>query len=156
MATIIHFIFSTILHMCRVSRSILYCNQTENNGLNYGIWCSFNEIIFRMSLEFYAYNAGASMCALNREASLLNKPVCCSYQLRWKFDWLCNGEKCNTGFRHCGICEGNCQLPARVRASTTSSILTFSAEFTGHRWIPLTAASDAELWCFLWSEQTVE
>ena len=31
-------------------------------------------------------------------------------------------------------------------------------EFTGHRWIPLTKASDAELWRFLWSasEQTVE
>ena len=24
-------------------------------------------------------------------------------------------------------------------------------EFTGHRWIPLTKASNAELWCFLWS-----
>ena len=24
-------------------------------------------------------------------------------------------------------------------------------EFTGHRWIPHTKASDAELWCFLWS-----
>ena len=24
-------------------------------------------------------------------------------------------------------------------------------EFTGHRWIPLTKARDAELWCFLWS-----
>ena len=31
-------------------------------------------------------------------------------------------------------------------------------EFTGHRWIPLTKASDAELWCFLWfaPEQMVE
>ena len=31
-------------------------------------------------------------------------------------------------------------------------------EFTGHRWIPLTNPSDAELWCFLWSvpEQTAE
>ena len=31
-------------------------------------------------------------------------------------------------------------------------------EFTGPRWIPRTKASDAELWCFLWSasEQTVE
>ena len=31
-------------------------------------------------------------------------------------------------------------------------------EFTGHRWIPLSQASDAELWYFLWSalEQTVE
>ena len=24
-------------------------------------------------------------------------------------------------------------------------------EFTGHRWITLTKASDSELWCFLWS-----
>ena len=24
-------------------------------------------------------------------------------------------------------------------------------EFTGTRWIPRTKASDAELWCFLWS-----
>ena len=31
-------------------------------------------------------------------------------------------------------------------------------EFTGHRWILLTKANYAELWCFLWSapEQTVE
>ena len=31
-------------------------------------------------------------------------------------------------------------------------------EFAGHRWIPLTKASDAELWSFLWSapEQTIE
>ena len=27
----------------------------------------------------------------------------------------------------------------------------FCREFTGHRWIPRTKASDAELWCFLWS-----
>ena len=24
-------------------------------------------------------------------------------------------------------------------------------EFTGHQWIPLTKASDAEQWCFIWS-----
>ena len=31
-------------------------------------------------------------------------------------------------------------------------------ESTGHRWIPRTIASDADLWCFLWSapEQTVK
>ena len=31
-------------------------------------------------------------------------------------------------------------------------------EFTGHRWIPLTKASDAERWCLLWfaPEQTAE
>ena len=31
-------------------------------------------------------------------------------------------------------------------------------ESTGHQWIPPTKASEAELWCFIWSapEQTVE
>ena len=27
---------------------------------------------------------------------------------------------------------------------------TLCGEFTGHRWIPITKASDAEFWCFLW------
>ena len=42
---------------------------------------------------------------------------------------------------------------------TFSALLALcEGEFTGHRWIPLTKASDAELWCFLWStpQQTVE
>ena len=29
--------------------------------------------------------------------------------------------------------------------------VTGNWEFTGHRWIPRTEASDVELWCFLWS-----
>ena len=51
---------------------------------------------------------------------------------------------------------------------TSSSVNIFSVtgplcwEFTGHRWIPRTKASDTELWCFLWSvlaqtvKQTIE
>ena len=31
----------------------------------------------------------------------------------------------------------------------------FCGEFTGHRWIPLTKASDAGLWCFLWSAHQI-
>ena len=27
----------------------------------------------------------------------------------------------------------------------------FCGEYTGHQWIPRTKASDAELWCFIWS-----
>ena len=34
---------------------------------------------------------------------------------------------------------------------TFSALLAFVWEFTGHRWIPLTKASDGELSCFLWS-----
>ena len=42
-----------------------------------------------------------------------------------------------------------------MMASSNGSIFRFTGllcgEFTGHRWIPHTKASDAELWCFLWS-----
>ena len=49
-----------------------------------------------------------------------------------------------------------------MRMSSNENIFRVSGplcgEFTGDRWIPLTKASDAKLWCFLWStpEQTVE
>ena len=40
----------------------------------------------------------------------------------------------------------------RHQMLTFSALLAFcEVESTGHRWIPLTKASDAELWCFLWS-----
>ena len=40
----------------------------------------------------------------------------------------------------------------------TALLALLGGESTGHRWIPLIKASEAELWCFLWSvsEQTVE
>ena len=37
----------------------------------------------------------------------------------------------------------------RHQMETFSALLAFCGEFTGHRWIPHTKASDAELWCFL-------
>ena len=44
------------------------------------------------------------------------------------------------------------------KQSSKQSRCPLCRQFTGHWWIPLTEASDAELWCFLWSapEQTVE
>ena len=36
----------------------------------------------------------------------------------------------------------------RHQVETFSALLALCGEFTGHRWIPLTKASDAELWCF--------
>ena len=42
-----------------------------------------------------------------------------------------------------------------IRTSSNGNIFRVTGplcgEFTGHRWIPLTKASDVELWCFLWS-----
>ena len=54
------------------------------------------------------------------------------------------------------------QSPRHMMTSSNGNIFRdtgpLCGEFTGHRWIPLTKASDAELWCFLWSvpQQTVE
>ena len=40
----------------------------------------------------------------------------------------------------------------RHQMETFSALPALCAgKFTGHRWIPLTKLSDAELWCFLWS-----
>ena len=47
----------------------------------------------------------------------------------------------------------------RHQMETFSALLALvCGEFTGHRWIPLSKATDRELWCFLWSapEQMVE
>ena len=55
------------------------------------------------------------------------------------------------------ICNSKCMM-----TSPNGSVFRVTGplwgEFTGHRWIPLTKASDAELWCFIWSapEWTVE
>ena len=52
--------------------------------------------------------------------------------------------------------SGHDHLP-RVHMMTSSNENIFRltgplwGESTGHRWIPLTKAIDAELWCFLWS-----
>ena len=55
------------------------------------------------------------------------------------------------------------QLPGvHMMTSSNGNILRVTGplreEFIGHRWIPLTKASNAELWCFLWSgpDQTVK
>ena len=46
-------------------------------------------------------------------------------------------------------------IPFNMMTSSNGNIFRVTGrlcgEFTGPRWIPCTKASDAELWCFLWS-----
>ena len=48
----------------------------------------------------------------------------------------------------------NCDDSGFMMTSSNGSIFRVTGhlcgEFTGHRWIPRTKATDAELWCFLW------
>ena len=66
-------------------------------------------------------------------------------------DWARTHSRFGTSKKHCVM-----------KTSSNRNIFhvtgLFVQEFPSHRWIPLTKASDVELWCFLWSapEQTVE
>ena len=62
---------------------------------------------------------------------------------------------------HCSILLDRIVTPIHVMMTSSNGNIfrvtgPLCGEFTGHRWIPLTKASDAERWCFLWSasEQT--
>ena len=79
-----------------------------------------------------------------------------------------NAENVSIWWRHHGMMVADCNVACNATSSViimTSSNRNFFGvtdplwgESTGHRWIPLTKASDAELWCFLGStpEQTIE
>ena len=62
----------------------------------------------------------------------------------------------NIKFPYFGLCEEIHWWPVDfMMTSSNGNILRVTGplcgEFTGPRWIPRTKASDAELWCFLWS-----
>ena len=75
---------------------------------------------------------------------------------------LCFSTGCFAHDRHVQV--SICQIGVYLRSmktSTNGNIFRVTGlvcgEFTGHRWIPCTKASDAELWCFLSSpEPTAE
>ena len=71
------------------------------------------------------------------------------------------------GLLHCTIVFQPCLTywnwrQIYIMASSNGNIFRVTGplcgDFTGDEWIPLTKASDAELWCFLWSapEQGIE
>ena len=57
-----------------------------------------------------------------------------------------------------GFVLSNSAMMTSSNGNNVRFIGPLCGESIGHRWIPLTKASDTELWCFLWSapEQTVE
>ena len=106
-----------------------------------------------------------------------------NWHLRFSLQWRHNGRDGVSNHRHLHcllnywfklrqkrskfcvtcLCAGNSPVTGQFMM-TSSNVNIFRVtghlwgEFTGPRWIPLAKASDAELWCFLWSspEQTVE
>ena len=91
-----------------------------------------------------------------------------------QFERRCNGVTCDNNSQRCVYIPWNKTMVCNFRHPTPESadsitmwlsrlMVTSSkgkkirvtgplrGESTGHRWIPLTKASDAEFWCFLWS-----
>ena len=62
---------------------------------------------------------------------------------------LCRSTDCHFASRSTQV------KPPIMMTSSNGNIFRVTGllcgEFTGHRWIPRTKSSDAELWCFLWS-----
>ena len=79
-------------------------------------------------------------------------------------EWHCNviKWKCHfDGIFHTGFIwsgQKQYQVDNVIKWNMFRVTCPLRGESTGHRWIPLTKASEAELWCFLWSasEQTAE
>ena len=65
-----------------------------------------------------------------------------------------NAENVSIWWRHHGIGRTDRQIVKTMMTSSYGKIVRVTCplrgEFTGHQWIPLTKASDAEPWCFLW------
>ena len=126
-----------------VSWSPIYTKQAENKDKGNGIhWHIYIESMF-LDPDF----RGLLICLLGLHCVIILKKM--------SLLWIYSGSWPNT----IGLWEIVCWF---MLASSNGNIFCVTGplcgEFTGHRRIPLTKASDAEIWYFLWSapEQTVE
>ena len=65
-----------------------------------------------------------------------------------KYTWFIDCKRCTK----CPLYR--IRTPSMMTSSNGNNFCVtglLCGEFTGHRWIPHTKASDAEVWCFLWS-----
>ena len=91
--------------------------------------------VHRMPYRQHSLHAGPVHCMPYRQHSLHDGPVHCMSYRQHAF---------HTSPVHCIMITSSNGNIFRV-------IGHLCGDFTGHRWIPRTKASDAELWCFLWS-----
>ena len=88
----------------------------------------------------------------NHNKAKHNKTVCIFLGIYCKAWWHHDME---TFFALLAHCEGNLSIITCMMTSSNGNIFRSTGplwgEFNGDRWFPLIKASDAELWCFLWS-----
>ena len=108
--------------------------------------------------QFYHYNfADIDMDSSTRIFwAIMATMEACLQRFQWRA-----GQSPWLSFRFNDCITVNCKHtiilspPCFMMTSSSGNIFRVTGhlcgEFTGHRWIPRTKASDAELWCFLWS-----
>ena len=139
----------------------VFCGKMQISVLN-----QYNTIGFP-STHIIAYaSRGLSDTIYCRWYAYFHKYWSCGYRMgtflprfghsiHWFFLFCVNRIRYVTTSLRCATTRLSVASPPRMMTSSNGSILRVTGllcgEFTGHRWIPHTKASDGELWCFLWS-----
>ena len=113
-------------------------------------WLNIINTDFKIGPLMRVWNAPCTVDCVQhnegRHGSQWLKTILCDrywYLVTWLLSLM--GERSFSKWRH--------QMETFFRVT-----VLLCGEFTGHRWIPRTKASDAELWCFIWSvpEHTIK
>ena len=124
-------------------------NHSHSSFINYK-WYSIGNQCFEHSEKLGKYWRGQIWFTVGVNSKISAQTLSCPLR-SWSWTWA-----------SLRLQSQNWPLLWHTMTSSNGNIFHITGplwgEFTGHRWIPLTKASDAELWCFLWSvpEQTIE
>ena len=106
-------------------------------------------------LHLFAGITTESYCIFQGESNKDQGPVVVRQPYKYEQNILDNTVMKSGAVSHAAIVEmesGKCLHDDVIKWKYFPRYWPFvCGEFTGPRWIPRTKASDAELWCFLWS-----
>ena len=136
--------FSALLALREGNPSVLFCDEFPSQRItNAGLWC-FSVVKRWSKTPFRSYD----VIVIWFNCSLTHHPLTHS---------LARSLRTNPQFSRTVYYVLVQATTAKCNMMTSSNGNIFRVagplwgECTGHLWIPLTTASDAELWCFLWS-----
>ena len=133
-------------------------NKTNHNKTMHILWNIFSlqdkVRVLSYAVEFNYELDGLVQERHNSIANALELRLSCTNQSKWL---ICFKLPSQWTLHNLAL-----EIIVYMMTSSNGSIFRVTCplcgEFTGHWWIPLTKASDTELWCFLWStsEQRVK
>ena len=112
----------------------------------------WGSVTFISSKKNFTANAQATALCDELENKLHLRIIAISSMGQWVISWIIVYPRCYADYLsgHV-ICRNNMYMMTSWNGNIFCVTGHLCGEFTDPRWIPLTKASDAELWCFLWS-----